>query len=199
MTARRVQRHALVVALAGLLLAPAPAAVAAPSADLIEATPAQVRVRTPAPGHAEEWRMSVVSRTDGPVALALRVDGASDGLFTGAHPLELRLAEPGGRVLLEAPVADVLGGRVPLDDLPAGAAYELVGTVTLPEDAGNEYQRASGALTVRFTATADDPAPGPGSGVLAVTGSTAGRLALIALAGIAGGTTFLLLRRKGRA
>lgn len=208
MSARHTGRHVLAgLAGAALLLVQGPVATAAD--DLIDATPARVAIEAPAPGHSQEWQMSVVSVTDSAVPLQVRVEGAADRLFSGDHPLLLRIAEPGGRVLVEGPVADVLGRTVPLDPLPAGATYTLVGSVTLPAEAGNDYQGADGSLTVRFTATADSvaddpPADDPAAddswdGALATTGATVGWVALAGLVLLAGGTTFLLLRRKSQA
>jgi LPXTG-motif cell wall-anchored protein len=139
------------------------------SADLIDATPARVSIVAPAPGETQSWDMSVRNLTDQSLPLQLHTDGESEALFSGAHPLTIEIQESvSGTIVYAGSVSELLGTHLYLENLPARDDYALVGRVTLPLEAGNEYQEADGRLTFTFatiTETAADES-------LATTGGT---------------------------
>lgn len=162
-----------------------PMAARASTRELIVATPSHVALTAPAPGASQTWDMKVTSTTDSPTSLNLEVTGASERLFTGTHPLRLTITDPAGhRVLDTVDIPDVLGARIALPDLPAGASRRMVGTVTLPLAAGNRYEGADGSLRLRFRAQANEaPADSTGPGIaLPDTGAPAFLAAAAALA-----------------
>ncbi|WP_448058827.1 hypothetical protein [Cellulomonas hominis] len=216
MTAATIARRAAGALLGAGLAAAAltsTATAAGAADDLIDVSPAAVTVQAPAPGHSHEWTMSVTNVTDSAVPLWIEVAGHDGALFTGDAPLELTLRDPAGATILyTADVGEMLGTTVALPDLPAGSTYVVTGAAALPASAGNEYLTADGDLSVRFTALAEDVAPGQGptddSGVLAAGDPPAGRLPwtgveptaalLTALALIGAGLTVVLGRRPAR-
>lgn len=184
------------VACAAALTAAAPAS--AEHGALIDATPAEVVLDAPAPGESRTWAMSVTSTTDRTVALDLEITGQSDRLFGGEHPLQITISDPTGRpVLTQTDVAEVIDSSLELTDLSPGASRQLVGTVTLPSAAGNEYQGAGAALRLRFRAETDEVAKTPSLLALARTGPAflvaAGVLAVLS---VASGLTLMRYSRK---
>lgn len=190
---RRVMSAAVGVSTMLLLSLLTPLAAQA-LADLIDATPAQVSIETPAPGETQSWEMSVRNLTDQSLPLQLRIDGESEALFSGARPLTIEIQDPeSGNVVYSGSVSDLLGTHLYLENLPPRDDYALVGRVTLPSDAGNEYQEADGQLLFTFTTigeAADD-------GSLATTGGTLS-IALLVVAGglLVVGVTAFALRKK---
>lgn len=189
---------------AGLLVLTAAPASAEP-ADLIEASTTAVSLHAPAPGESQSFDLSVTSVTDATVPLVLTVVGQSGGLLSGPTPVEVTLVDDAGDLVLAATPADtLLGTSLDLPDLDAGAGYHLTGTVTLPADAGDEYQGASGQVVFRFQVAADStttaaPAPAPGAvwpPGLATTGATlaGGVSALLVL--VTTGAWLLAARRR---
>ena len=140
--------------LAGLALAAIPMPQSATAAGrLIEAAPAELSLCAPAPGETERWRMSVKNLTERELPLALTVDGGSSRLFGGTHPLQLEIRHPRtGHVLYSGDAGDAIGGSLQLPELAGRASLELAGSVTLPRDAGNEYQDGSAQLGFEFLA-----------------------------------------------
>lgn len=189
---------------AALLVLPAASASAEP-ADLIEARTTAVSLHAPAPGESQTFDLSVTSVTDTTVPLVLTVAGQSGGLLSGPTPVEVALVDDaGGPVLAPSRADKLLGTRLDLPDLAAGAGYHLTGTVTLPADAGDEYQGATGQVVFRFQVATDspatsDPAPAPGAATssgLATTGATvAAAVAAVAVL-VTTGAWLLAARRR---
>ncbi|MEZ2389925.1 LPXTG cell wall anchor domain-containing protein [bacterium RCC_150] len=145
------------------------------ASDLIDTAPTSLVIDAPAPGESQNWNMSVKNVAGSPVPLALEITGRSDVLFSGAAPMELTVNTPDGTAVVERiGVGEVLGRTIKLPELQAGASYNLVGTVTLPREADNSYQGASGNLKFHFVTSIDRPnvtPEKPGSGAdLANTG-----------------------------
>ncbi|MCA4134033.1 LPXTG cell wall anchor domain-containing protein [Arthrobacter sp. M4] len=189
-----------VIGVAVLTMIQAVGASAAP--DLIDAAPTAVAIDAPAPGEAHSWNMSVKNVAGQPVPLGLEITGHSNVLFTGPAPMELTVqTRDGVTVVNKVRVGDVLGRSMTLPELGAGASYDLIGTVTLPREADNSYQGASGNLKFRFVTSVDSPKVTPVSpvkgpdlastglgNVLPVAAAAAGLLAL--------GFALILVRRK---
>lgn len=188
-----------------VLLSSTPAS--ADPADLIDTNTVSVSIEAPAPGESQDFDLSVTSVTDQAVPLDLTVVETSGGLLSGPTPLEVTLVDDDGNVVLAPARADSLEETfIDLPHLSSGATYHLTGTVTLPAEAGNEYQGASGVLVFRFLATGEDPeqpaldpASPPSatpSSPLATTGAqiTAALVAVLVL--VATGGCLLAARRK---
>lgn len=183
----------LAVLLAGVFAFAPSAAMAAD--DLIEATPQRVSIAVPAPGHAAEWDMSVSNLTDTDYPLTLVVEGESDRLFSGAHPLELELTDPlTGDVIYSGLAGDSIDSAILVPELPARSDYRLAGTLTLPREAGNEYQSASGHMVFEFR-VADEVTPKDPT-TIPTTGSDLLFWALIAGIGVASGLVLAMHGRK---
>lgn len=199
----------IIVAAVFLTLVQAVGASAAP-ADLIESTPTSVAIDAPAPGESQSWNMSVRNVVDSPLPLGLEISGQSDVLFSGPTPVELSVKTSDGATVVErVAIGEVLGRSLALPELKGGASYNLIGTVTLPREAGNSYQGAGGTLKFRFVSSVDrpsvapidpvqnTPAAGPG---LAYTGlNNLLPVAAAAAALLAVGAGLLLIRRKNSA
>jgi len=192
-----------------LALVQAAGASAAP-ADLIESTPTSVAIDAPAPGETQSWNMSVRNVVDSPLPVGLEISGQSDVLFSGPTPIELTVKTSDGATVVErVPIGEVLGRSLTLPELKGGASYNLIGSVTLPREAGNAYQAAGGILKFRFVAMADRPGIVPSDPVpdkpvagssLAYTGlNNLLPVAAAAAALLAVGAGLLLTRRKNSA
>ncbi|QTX03500.1 hypothetical protein [Agromyces archimandritae] len=176
---------------AGAVLAPIPAAA---SGELIDAAPTLVELAAPAPGQSQEWTMSVRNLTDGELPIALAVSGSAERLFDGPYPLELELTETGsGQPLYIGTAAAAIDEVLLLPTLAGHADYELSGSVTLPSEAGNEYQEATGRLSFEFRTSADDASDESG---LASTGPSVWPWLWAAGIAFLAGTVALIRRRR---
>ncbi|WP_157000628.1 LPXTG cell wall anchor domain-containing protein [Leucobacter komagatae] len=184
---------ALTALLAGVIVF-TPSAVTAAD-ELIEATPARVSIAVPAPGHSAQWDMSVSNLTDTEYPLTLHVSGASDRLFGGAHPLELELTDPRtGDVIYSGPAGESIDAAILVPPLPARGEYQLAGTLSMPRDAGNEYQAASGQMVFEFRVLGDDEPQRPPT--IPNTGSDVLFWALLGGIGIVSGIAIVAHGRK---
>ncbi|SDQ49934.1 LPXTG cell wall anchor domain-containing protein [Leucobacter chromiiresistens] len=146
------------VGIVGASLMTGSSASAIEPADLIEGDEPEVLIESPAPGHLQQWDMSVKNVSGAVLPLEMQIDGESEQLFGGAAPLRVTLAETEtGAVLASGAASELLAADVQLPSLGPGDTYRLTGTVALPIEAGNEYQGASGSLDFRFVAVSDDP------------------------------------------
>jgi LPXTG-motif cell wall-anchored protein len=165
--------------------------------DLITATPDVVVVKAPAPGHSQTWEMKVRNNTDRPLPLFLEIRFTGDDLLVhGPTPLVLTVDTPDGRPLGEAALGQLPSSPTSLPDLPGGSTYVLHGTVSLPREAGNEYQRLSGKLTFEFTS--EDDTTKSGTGQLPFTGSDGLWQALILGLGLLALGAALVAKRRGK-
>ncbi|MDQ1129965.1 hypothetical protein [Microbacterium sp. SORGH_AS_0888] len=199
---RRAWRSRIVLTIAvavASLGAPAPVLADTP-ADLITATPASIAVDAPAPGQSRSWDIDVDNLTSDVVTLDLALAGRADVLFGGPTPLHLTIAEKeSGTVLVTGSTADLLDRTFDLPDLSGAERYRLVGTVTLPAEAGDAYQAQAGRLDLRFVATRPEPAA---PGMLAITGgllAPALVAAALAAVGLLGGATLVVRSRRKNA
>lgn len=202
MTARHGVRVLMALAVAALLSMMQAVGALATTTDLIDSTPTSVAIDAPAPGESQKWNMSVRNVAGSSVPLGLEITGQSDVLFSGPAPLELTVRTIDGATVVErAPVQDVLGRSLRLPELAAGASYNLVGTVTLPREADNTYQGASGSLKFRFVTSIDRPDLRPQAPVAGPDLAYTGLGNLMPLAGAAAlllaiGFGLILVRRK---
>lgn len=201
MIALRSGRTLIALLGAGLLVLLQAVGASAVTSDLINATPTAVAIDAPAPGETLTWKMSVTNSVDAPLPLGLEITGASDVLFSGATPMELSVKTLDGATVVErVPVGKVLGQSLQLPELQVGKSYDLVGAVTLPREAGNSYQGASGNLKFRFVTSLDKPgvSPAPVTGPnLANTGmNNLLPVAIAAIALLVIGIGFVVIRRK---
>lgn len=188
----------------------APALAAAPSNELFVIAERTVTVPAPAPGASEPWGFEVASASDDSHDVIVRVSAAEGPLFSGTDPAEVSLGLAGEAPVLAGRAAELVSDtHVSLGALPGVGALRIAGEVRLPRSAGNEYQGASGVLTLQIAATRDtgDPKkpgpPKPGAPT-AQTGRTADSgavapwqiAAIAALLTAAGGA--LVARRVGR-
>lgn len=202
MIALRGGRALIALLGAGLLILLQAVAASAVTSDLINSTPASVAVDAPAPGEVQTWKMSVSNSLDAPLPLGLEITGASDVLFSGATPMELSVRTLDGATVVErVPVGKVLGRSLQLPELQAGKTYDFVGALTLPREAGNSYQGASGNLKFRFVTSLDKPevnlAPPITGPNLANTGmNNLLPVVIVAVALLVIGLGFVVVRRK---
>lgn len=202
MIALRRGRTLIALMGAGLLLLLQSVGASAVTSDLINATPTSVAIDAPAPGETQTWKMSVSNSVDSALPLGLEITGASNVLFSGATPMELSIKAADGVTVVErVPVGKVLGQSLQLPELQVGKTYDLVGSVTLPREAGNSYQGASGNLKFRFVTSLDKPAVTPVSPIsgpnLANTGmNNLLPVGIAAVALLVLGLGFVLVRRK---
>ncbi|HKU29900.1 MAG TPA: LPXTG cell wall anchor domain-containing protein [Arthrobacter sp.] len=147
---------------AGMLVLLQSVGASAVTSDLINTNPTSVAIDAPAPGETQTWKMSVSNAADSALPLGLEITGSSDVLFSGATPMEISVKTlDGGTVVERVPVGKMLGKSLQLPELQVGKTYDLVGSVTLPREAGNSYQGASGNLKFRFVTSLDKPDVNP--------------------------------------
>ncbi|QTX03322.1 hypothetical protein [Agromyces archimandritae] len=142
---------------AGMCLSPT-ASVAADG--LIDAAPDVVEVTVPTPGEAVRWEMEARNLAAVSLPLSLVVSGVGSHLFDGPYPLELEVYETAtGATVYRGVAAEAVDTLLELSPVPAGERTVLTGVVSLPADAGNEYQEASGTLSFEFRTRIDEAAP----------------------------------------
>lgn len=160
------------IAIVSLAIVPSPAANAGPHADdlyIIETS--VVEVEAPAPGETRTWSVPVDSADSVAHDVYVRLSAAEGPLFGGAHPAEITVSELGGEAILHGPARDVVSDtHTEFASIVGGSPLEIAGQLTLPRAAGNEYQGASGTLTLELAAVAGDEDSG-GSTWIAATGS----------------------------
>ncbi|MFC4223906.1 hypothetical protein [Lysinibacter cavernae] len=134
------------------------AAASAVERDLIDVPTGNVSVSVPAPGHDEQWGMTVNNLTDSELPVGLKVTGdATSPIFSGDAQLSVRLVDSAGKeIMTNTNASELLDKTFTLPSLGAKGTYSLVGTASLPVTAGNEYQLQGSAITFRFTTELDD-------------------------------------------
>ncbi len=150
-----VAAFAIAVA-AGLISALLATPAFATESDLIDATPAETAVVAPPPGGTESWQLEVRNVSSQRVPLTLDIAGQSDRLYSGETPLQLEIVDSSGVVILSQSTTEALGSTIELDGLDAGDTRRYTARVSLPAEADNAYQGASGVLELRFVAQGDD-------------------------------------------
>lgn len=203
------------LALAALLLLPGTATA---PVDLIDATPTEVAVAAPAPGHSAQWDIEVVNLTDQELPLYVRITGEG-AVLGGATPLNVSVSDAAsGNVVVHPLVPGTEGEPVELPRLGAGEDHDLVGTVSLPAAAGNAYQGATGTIHFEFVTSIEEdttppdlveadlpvqtgpaaPAPQkPGPNYLVSTGrDVVGALSIFAAAGVLLAAALSLVMRR---
>lgn len=179
---------------------PGGAYATAQNSDLFVIHERTIELLAPAPGERSAWTFRVENATTDaePVYVAVtRVEGA---LFSGSEPGEVSVGVDGMEPVLVGPARALVGGEhVALATLPALGELRISGEIALPGGAGNDYQGASGSLTVQVAATRDSAGRGLGEGggwTVAETGGTALWWWSIAAAGTALLGALLLARRR---
>ncbi|MHA3684882.1 hypothetical protein ACXR2W_11580 [Leucobacter sp. HY1908] len=166
----------------------------AQDSDLISVSPASSHISMPAPGHTETWSTEVRNVAKHPVDVDLStVNELDEVLRSGSTPARITIVDSAGRTLLDDLSVTQLQPQIPvLGQLDPGESISLTGTVSLPAEAGNEYQGASGNLQFTFVAQTSD--------THGVTDALAETGAPLAAAGIAAalliGTGAVIMRRK---
>jgi hypothetical protein len=183
---RAFSRLLFVLGAAAVALTVPTAAQAADPLLSVEST--SVTVQAPAPG--ETWSQSYSTRniSTGPVRVSVALVDRSGTIWTGPFPVTV--SRDSVR-LGDEPVS--LGSVAP------GERASVTLDFSQSHEAGNEYARQSGDVTVVFTAVAE-AAPQPGAGDLARTGATTVIPALIVAVVLlaAGALVFVLARRRSK-
>ncbi|UAJ79376.1 hypothetical protein IT072_19665 [Leifsonia sp. ZF2019] len=173
---------------AGLVALAVP--TAAHAADpLLSVESATVTVQSPAPG--ETWSQTYSTRnvSDSSARVSVTVVDRVGRIWTGPHPVTVS----SGDVRVEQQSID-------LGSIASGATASVTLDFGQSYEAGNEYARQSGDLTVVFTAVAESPSDS-GAGDLARTGGTIATAAIVvAVVLVAGGVVvFAVSRRRSEA
>ncbi|GIT78630.1 hypothetical protein LLS1_02990 [Leifsonia sp. LS1] len=166
------------------------AALALPSAahatdPLLSVESTTVTIQSPAPG--ETWSQTYSTRnvSGSPVRVSVAVTDRSGRIWEGPHPVTV---SHGDTVVGE--------GSIDLGSVDSGDSARVTLDFAQSHDAGNEYARHSGDLTVVFTAVAEG-ASEPGDGDLARTGGTIATAAIgVAVVLLAGGVLVLAFSRR---
>jgi hypothetical protein len=174
------------------------AGASAAIADTADETPATVTsVTVPAPGHSSSWNMRLTNPGSSPATAAVTILAEDGQLLTGQHAPRLALvdAASGRTILRDVPLAELGDTSLPVATVNAADTLDMTATISMPREAGNEYQGQSQSVTFRFTTVAasfEDP-------LLASTGMAAMLPLAIALLLVLFGFLALVLRRKKRA
>lgn len=188
-----VRRTTLVLSTA---LALALGATGAAAHDL-DVTPGQIEVAVPAPGGTDLWEASATNAGTDAVSLYLVVSDVAGAAAGGSHPVRMAVHDGAGVVVVEENALPDLGAEpVLLGTLAPEESLTLHGLVSLPREAGNEYQGAEGALVLDFV-TLDGAAP-PAGGGLAMTGAGLVWAGVAALLLAVMGAHMITRSRRGR-
>lgn len=183
---RAFSRLLLVLGAAAVALSVPTAAQAADPLLSVEST--SVTVQAPAPG--ETWSQSYSTRniSAGPVRVSVALADRSGTIWTGPFPVAV--SHDSVR-LGDEPVS--LGSVAP------GERASVTLDFSQSYEAGNEYARQSGDVTVVFTAVAET-ASQPGAGDLARTGAATMVPAIVAAVVLltAGAVVFVIARRRSK-
>ncbi|MFJ3394597.1 hypothetical protein [Leifsonia aquatica] len=148
-----------------------------------------VTVQSPAPG--ETWTKTYSTRnvSGGAVRVSVSVTDRSGAIWSGPHPVTV---SNGSVRLDEQPVS--------LGTIAPGESASVTLAFSQPYEAGNEYARQSGDLTVVFTGAAESALPAAGDD-LARTGGTIATAAIVVAVVLVGGgaIVFALGRRRSEA
>ena len=182
------------------VLAPAAATATAGDGDLLVIDEQLITVEAPAPGDSSAWEFAVTNSTRESTEVFVRISRVEGALFEGPVPGEVAVGAAGQPVSLAGAPGVLLDAEfAQLAPLPARGELTVVGEVSLPRSAGNEYQGASGTFTVQLAATRDvgGGGGGAGGGGVADTGAAGPWLwvAVGAAAVAAGG--LLVSKRRG--
>lgn len=180
--------------------APAPAAHAAPHPDHLYIIDTRiVEVDAPAPGETREWSVTVDSTEDDVHDIYVRMSAAEGQLFAGDHPAEIAVSELGGEPVLQGPGREVVSdSHIKFASITHGSPIEIAGRLTLPRAAGNEYQGASGTLTLELAATRGDHDDDTDTGIAATGAGSWWLLGTCAAVAIAAGIALAARRTQTR-
>lgn len=158
-----------------------------------------VEVDAPAPGETRHWSVTVDSSDDDVRDIFVRMSAAEGPLFAGDHPAEITVNEKGGKAILQGPGRTVVSDtHTEFASFTQGSPVEIEGHLTLPREAGNEYQGASGTLTLELAATRDEPGDDPNTGIAATGSGSWWLLGAGAAVAIAAGVTLVARRTQNR-
>ncbi len=155
---RRMRWLTVVLGVMAVLAATAPAHAHAASAEdeLFVLEERVIELPAPAPGERTPWTFRVENVSDDVVPVFVAVTRVEGALFAGREAGEVSVGVEGAEPVLAGPAPTVLAdGHVSLATLPARGELRVRGEIGLPRSAGNEYQGASGALTVQVAAARD--------------------------------------------
>ncbi|RZT66130.1 LPXTG-motif cell wall-anchored protein [Leucobacter luti] len=161
-----------------------------------------VTIDAPAPGETATWSFELASSQQGLREVFVRVSGVEGPLFEGDTPAKLRVGAASLEPALEgSPVELLTLDPTLLGEFSSAEPLTLQAELELPRTAGNEYQGASGSLTLQVASPQRDTTPVPQDGPgardgLAVTGGASWYA--IAAAGIGAALlgAFTLLRKR---
>ncbi|MFF8816970.1 LPXTG cell wall anchor domain-containing protein [Leucobacter sp. NPDC015123] len=177
------------------VLAPAAATATAGDGDLLVIDEQLITVEAPAPGDSSAWEFAVTNSTRESTEVFVRISRVEGALFEGPVPGEVAVGAAGQPVSLAGAPGVLLDAEfAQLAPLPARGELTVVGEVSLPRSAGNEYQGASGTFTVQLAATRD-VGGGAGGGGMADTGA-AGPWLWVAVGAAAVAAGGLLVSRR---
>lgn len=175
--------------------------------DLIEVAPETVHIEAPAPGHSSSWAVTVSNVSDHTLPLWIEVSGSESELLSGDNPLELELNDSDGDTIVSRqPLRLTENNLFELPPLSPRETTTFHGVVSLPREAGNEYQGLSAEISISIT-TQDkvhsDPEPGTPTtssevpnGNLSQTGVDAIKMLGMSVLAIIFGLLFLVMHSK---
>ncbi|KUF05642.1 hypothetical protein [Leucobacter sp. G161] len=182
----------------GTAAAPEPHPAAHPD-DLYIIDTRVVQVDAPAPGETRHWSVTVASAEDDVHDIYVRMSAAEGPLFAGEHPAEIAVSELGGEPVLQGPGREVVSdSHIKFASITHGSPIEIAGHLTLPRAAGNEYQGASGTLTLELAATRGDHDEGTDTGIAATGARSWWLLGTGAAAAIVAGLALAVRRTQTR-
>lgn len=177
--------------------AAAPATAATQPDDLFVIDTRVVKVDAPAPGETTHWSVTVGSSDEEVRDVYVRMSAAEGPLFDGDHPAEITVNEVGGTAILQGPGRSVVSDtHTEFASFVHGSPVEIEGHLTLPRDAGNEYQGASGTLTLELAATRGEPGDDTNTGIAATGSDSWWLLAAGAAAAVVAGITLAARRTQ---
>lgn len=163
---------------------------AAQAADpLLSVERTRVTVQSPAPG--ETWSQSYSTRniSSSTVDLSVAVTDRSGVIWSGPFPVTVSQGS-----------ARLGDQTVPLGSIAPGEQASVTLDFSQSYEAGNEYARQSGDLTVVFTAIAETGSPSGPDGLARTGGTIATAAIVVAILLLAGGViVFVIARRRAKA
>lgn len=139
------------------------------SARGLDVTPERVELTVPAPGETRGWTSTATNLGTEAVSLYLVVTDVTGVAAEGPHPVRLSVQDgSGAQVLAESALPEIGSEPVLLGTVVPSEAISLHGSVSLPREAGNEYQGAGASLVLNLVTL--DAVPEAGGG-LAMTGA----------------------------